>query len=497
MEIEFRERPMQCLREQAVDVLYQEETAELIVPDSYPDVQAIADSSAICCLRDQEVLSGSMTASGAFQASVLYTAEGDGAVCALDAYLPFTAKLAREEIGPDSAGMAELRIRAVDARILNSRKILVRVSYAVRLTAYGKEQLPLWDTDAGEPVQLLRVRETGTFPVEAAEKLATFSESIELPAGEIRKIVKIAPEIQLNERSIVESRAVVKGNVALHLVYLLENGQLGSFDVQLPVSQYLELEQDAAGGTLRTAASFTDFQLEPEESGGYLVTVGLRLQAVVWKQLELPVIADGYCPGRGFEADYESYRIRQSLDEPSMTKNAEGTLRGAIRKLVDCTAWVDFPVCRRSEDEITVGTAVTIHALYYDDEDRLCGETVKTEESGSFALSEGAACYADTDQSGSCFTSMSGDGTLVSCPIAISARCFAERELQGMRSASVGEPLQTAADRPSLIVRRTNGESSLWSIAKDCGATVQAIRDANGLGEETPEGGQLLLIPMV
>ena len=135
MQIEFREKPVRCMRELVVEVLYQEETAELIVPDIYPDVRAVVDASAICCLRDQEVTNGSFSAAGAFQTTVLFTAEETGEVCVQDAWLPFSVRMNRDEIVSGSFGMADLRIRSVDARILNSRKLLVRVSYAIRVSA--------------------------------------------------------------------------------------------------------------------------------------------------------------------------------------------------------------------------------------------------------------------------------------------------------------------------------------------------------------------------
>ena len=498
MDIEFRENPMAYLQEQIVEVLYQEETAELIVPDSSPDVRAVVDSSAVCCLRDQEVQAGSLAVSGAFQGSILYTAEGEEQPFWMDAYLPFTAKLSRDEIRENSCATAELRIRSVDARILNSRKILLRVSYAVRLIAYGPASLPLWDAESEEPVQLLRTTEAGFFPVAAGEKLTSFSESVELPqtGSEVRRIVKTVPEIQLGETAVADDRVVVKGAVQLHLVYLLENGQLGAFDVQLPVSQYIELDGNLSGGTAVVTASLTDFQLDAEDSGDYLATVGLRLQTVVWKRLELPVIADGYCARRAFEAAYDTFRIRQLLDEPAVSGTAEAALSGQPRKLVDCTAWVDFPVCRRGKDEVTAGTSVTMHALYYDEAGQLCGETVRAEESGSFALCDGAVCCADTDRSGGCFVSMGGAGGTISCPVTVRARCFAEKQLQTMRAASVGEPLQEAADRPSLIVRRAGSQDRLWDLAKAAGSTVRAIREANSLEDESLEEGTLLLIPI-
>ena len=65
-----------------------------------------------------------------------------------------------------------------------------------------------------------------------------------------------------------------------------------------------------------------------------------------------------------------------------------------------------------------------------------------------------------------------------------------------MRAASVGEPLQEAADRPSLIVRRAGSQDRLWDLAKAAGSTVRAIREANSLEDECLEEGTLLLIPI-
>lgn len=497
MELEFQEIPMQTLRERIVEVLYQEETAELIVPDSSPDVAAIADYGAVCCLRDQEVLAGSMAVSGAFQASVLYTAEDGVTPYALQAYLPFTAKLMREEIGSSDKGIAEIRMRSVDARILNSRKIMVRVSYAVRMTVYTSETLMTWKTKPDDRVQLLHKTVTGVFPVAAAEKQTTFSESIELPTmGEdVKRILKSQLELQWNEQKTSENKVILKGNVLLHLVYELGSGQLEHFDVQIPISQYLEFSEDISEGVVRLTASVRDYQIDPEEDA-YLVTIGLCMQAVIWKQIEIPTIEDGYCIGNVFEADYETYQIRQSLDHPGAVKNAEGKLQGNVQKMVDCTAWVDFPVCRRSRDAITVEAVVTLHALYYDPSGMLRGETIKTSQSDCFALSEQAVCYADADPSGSCFASGSGTSSSVSCGIGLHLRCFSEQKIQSMKSASVGDALHQKDSRPSLVVRRIGSREPLWNLAKQNGSTVRVIQEANKLDTDTAEENMLLLIPM-
>ena len=69
MQIDFQEERIRCLEERVTEILYQEETAEVIVPDVYPDAAAVAEVSVICCVRDQEVRQGAINVSGTFQAT--------------------------------------------------------------------------------------------------------------------------------------------------------------------------------------------------------------------------------------------------------------------------------------------------------------------------------------------------------------------------------------------------------------------------------------------
>jgi len=58
---------------------------------------------------------------------------------------------------------------------------------------------------------------------------------------------------------------------------------------------------------------------------------------------------------------------------------------------------------------------------------------------------------------------------------------------------TLGEP-KPKTRCPSLILKRAEA-ASLWETAKQCGSTVDAILEANGLTQE-PEPGVMLLIPI-
>ena len=51
------------------------------------------------------------------------------------------------------------------------------------------------------------------------------------------------------------------------------------------------------------------------------------------------------------------------------------------------------------------------------------------------------------------------------------------------------------AGQPSIVLRMVGEGERLWDIAKTYGTTTEDIVQANALGEEAPQAGQLLLIP--
>ena len=92
MECAFEERILSHLHLSADEWLRQEETADMIVPDSSPDAEQILDSYAVCTVRSVECRTGSVLISGGVQAGVIYLAQEETAPRVLESYLPFSIK---------------------------------------------------------------------------------------------------------------------------------------------------------------------------------------------------------------------------------------------------------------------------------------------------------------------------------------------------------------------------------------------------------------------
>lgn len=92
MEFAFEEKTVSHLQLLADEWLRQEETADLIVPDSNPDAVEVVHCFATAVVRSKECQSGCVLISGGIQAGVLYLAQDESTPRLLETYLPFSMK---------------------------------------------------------------------------------------------------------------------------------------------------------------------------------------------------------------------------------------------------------------------------------------------------------------------------------------------------------------------------------------------------------------------
>ena len=91
MELSFHDQRVSYLAQTRYDNLYQEQTEEMTVPETMPEIARIVDCSGMVIVQNKSLDTGSISVSGGIQACVLYVPEGDSpALSRIEVFLPFT-----------------------------------------------------------------------------------------------------------------------------------------------------------------------------------------------------------------------------------------------------------------------------------------------------------------------------------------------------------------------------------------------------------------------
>lgn len=500
MELSFQSHPYHFLRSVMQEVRFQEETAEIIVPDSYPDIATIADCYAEAILRGKDCRDGSVTVAGGIKGVILYNAEDQSYARDLEVYIPFAVKFEHLALTSNAQVHCNMQVRSVDARMINSRKAMLRVNISCEITAYEEGIDVRYHLDGNYPaLQTKETVYTTTVPMETAERSFTINDTIELPLGRpsVSRIYEFRCRPELTDEKLVGNKAVFKGILRCKILYLAENETLCIHEQNFVFSQYCELHTDYDDETVHTQFMITGYDLESEAGTDRQISVSINIlaQCVVNGTKSVTVIEDAYCVGHTLTPQWSECVLEGYLDQQNTTQVIRHRLPGELREILDTTIYWDHPEIVRSTDRMTVKVPATICVLGSDEKGILQMLTAKSEAVYDMALSDGAACHASAVPVGEVLSSLDPGGAEVRGSVLISISCFSREKLRSLCGGEI-EELEADSGCPALIVRAVEKETTLWELAKTYGTTIGDIMAANQLESNVLLRDSMLLLPI-
>lgn len=499
MELEFEKSTCRFLKRALREVQNQELTQEIKLTDGMPDVGRVIGSWGQVILRGKEWRGDSIAFSGGLMVWVLYEPEEGGEMRCLDTWIPFQMKWDL----PGNVNEGDIRIRSLvrftDARSVSPRKIMIRAGVAALAEAMCPAQMDVYiPGEVPEDIQLLSKTYPVRLPVEAGEKAFLMDEELVLPGSSPapEKILYYTVQPQVTDTKVMSNKVVFRGNGNLHMLYRAQDGQLYSWDFELPFSQFGELEGEyslEAQGEI--AMGTTNLELEMDDEGHMRLKCGLVGQYLVDDRQMMQIVEDSYSPLRPVEPRMQPLELPAVLDSRSENIYGEQTIPADANVIVDSVYLPDYPRQRRTADGMEAEIPGMFQVLYYGEDGALRSGTARWEGQWAMKADGGSSIAMDVAPVGRPLASI-GDGSIrMQSETLVRADTVSDQGLPMVTGLEMGQLQEPDPMRPSVILRRM-GDDDLWSMAKGSGSTVEAIRQANGFQEE-PERGRMLLIPVM
>ena len=499
MDLELSRKQFDCYRAEVPLVLTIEEAAESIVPDRSPDAARIVDVSACLQLRSQTIADGRLVAAGTVKMTVLYVAEDVPGIRTLDCDVPFehSAKL------PDGCKNAcvEGRICDSEVRLMNPRKLYIRVNIDWRITPY----LEMSFTTCGEIIEekryaiqtLCEAYDVSLIRAVQEDEFA-FSDEMTIPGGrEIAELLCSRAKLRVTEAKALGSKIVLKGVACVSLLYATGDGTLCAYAEELPFSQLFDAETEYDESSVSASLSLSECEIHTADDR--IVQVRLHLNAFFTLRSTEHVfcITDLYSTVFDLDAQLDTV----SLPQEPQTVITSQSVREQIETGTEVKSVLAADVCfgsvgvRQDGDMLSLRASATLSALYLDEADtplsvhRRIEVTAETNANGEAQATLENVCAGDvtaTVNASGIELRFPADFTLVSMK---TEKCECLSELSA-------EPMQMEDDAPSLVLRALDEGETLWDVAKQYRTTAETILSANELTESSLlEAGSMLLIP--
>lgn len=468
------------------------ETADAIVPDTFPDIGRIVCAYGTAAMRDQSPQSGRILTSGMIQVTVLYEPEQEGSLKRLTVPISFAHIEECEGIDAQSICVVGCQVASVDVTAVNSRKINVNAQLCFAVEAYCAEECEITEGIADYQIELLSAMQTVTLTEHVQTYPLTILDDVVLQDAEGLTILHSSCMLRTSECRTMRGKVVLKGEAEVQCLAMQEDDTVRMLTNTTPFTQILEMPEAEEGDTVcvQLTARETDCRIEQDELLSYTISASALFS--LRRTRGLRQINDLYLPGRTMRMKEEKAMLHSMPPAIAFSADASDTLPTTrhVSHIISAHA-ACCAVKRSAGGDIQMTAAV--HVLFLDAEQRMHALERMLPLSMPCAVSGRVSDVMLTVRA-----SAAGETGIAVNITATGTACAEDRvAFRHITELEVGEP-QPKQEQVSLLLRYIEQEQQLWEIAKECGTTMEAIRHANDLPADAASVGHtVLLIPIL
>lgn len=498
--MDLQKNSMLCYQ-QVLDITHcQEETLEAIVPDACPDIARIISVNGQICLKEKQVADGQISISGQVETTVLYQPDQGGILEKINLRLPYKTQIAAELLTNGDEVFVMPTLLHGEARVLNPRKILVRVDIMLEISGFQCHSLVLSCGVEGaaaqhieERMSIKEIRPLGS----VQSKHFTFDETIPLQGGgNLEELLSIRLFPTCTESKLIGNKLIFKGETDVQVMYLDDQDHLMHSRHSLLFSQIMEVEDMGESGSSSVQVVLESFYVKPTSDGSRSLdlTIDCIAQATVRGETRLELLEDAYSTTHFLTVEKEEYTLVTVAEEfvhPLPQRHIFETER-QVQVVEDSFVSTNKVTQTREGEQLTFECDITLTLLCCDQE----GEYHSLEFSHTIQHSteapSHAVCCCRCQCVGEIFATPTGGGIELRFTPQFIYTLVEGTPISAVSSASIGEPREKG--NTSVVLRLPQQGETLWDIAKSYGTTTTQIIQANQLEDELPIG-KMLLIP--
>ena len=480
-------------------VMRREEAQEAIVSDSMPDIGTILNASGTAMIQQCRCETGTVLCDLDTSVNVIYEAEGEERYCSIPMRIPIHCALDAPNVAEHCRNNASCDVRGVEVKMVNPRKILVKVEVAVHICAYEETKTPYaTDVDSTSSALQTKVEHIPLHIISAvSEKTFPFEDRVSCGNSrrEFSELLSCDLVPYCNEAKIVGSKVIFKGGIRIRMRLLCDDGSLNYEEQELPVSQILDAGNSDEGATVQVSLCVSSFQAMLTGENEIDFRSELYACCAVYDSKELAVLTDAYSTDAPCQTEFATNRGFRLRDQGilSVPFRQMIDLEATSADLLDQSILLSGVSIDTQQDKIKC--CIKVHVVFKD----VDGALLQSEKT----------CFVDLDLNGRQSGHTSTEVTLLEAACVSTVGGMEIRGVFLVQSTSTDEisfcslsqitPLEQSSEaagaRPSAVLRMKREGESLWDLGKAYGATVDDIMAVNQISDENAACNKFLLIP--
>ena len=478
---------------------------DMIVPDSKPDILNTICTSGVVSIYKKEVQEEKMRIDGTINTYIMYMPDGsEDTVRGLNASLDFSENIGIQNCKEGMDDITDIKIKSIEAKVLNGRKISMKATLEVNVRIYSKEEVEIINNmENADNIQILKEDLTVNSLVGSGETKIYAKDNI--PIDSIDNLAEILKaEINLVDKDIKISynKVLTKAEAEVTFMYLTEDNRINKVTYKIPVVGFIDIQDVTEENLCDVNYEIRNIVIKPNSQEEHSIYVEIEIQAKcsVYEIKQINLIQDMYSPTENL--NFETKQIL-TMTEKQSVKNIKQIREKINLNDVENESLIDVDVEPNIINENKINTKIlyegemNLRFIFVNQRMQIdIKETKIPFEYTVENLQNGESLNTNNCLEIKSKDFIIQDGGDINCNIDMETNTNMYRTANINMIDSIQEDGEREEQDYSIMMYIVKKGDTLWKIAKEFGSTIDGIARVNGIEDKNlifP--GQKLFIP--
>ena len=477
---------------------------DCIVPDIKPDIYNIISASGIVTIYKKEVMDGKVRIDGGINTYTIYSSEEDGKkeIRAINYVIDFSQIENIENAKSDQIVEVNTRLKSVETRIVNERKINVKaiLDFDIKLFANTSEEFISGINDITDLQKLERKMIVNSL-LGCSKTKSQVKETISIDSiDNLTEILKVNMDITNKETKISYNKILAKADAKLKIMYLTEDNRISTVSATLPIMGFIDMENISEENVCDMQYEIRNLVIKPNgmQEHSIYVEAEIEITASSYETKEINTIEDLYSPSRNLSFEQKQIKAIQNkkIFHDKYSIREKQLLNVGDEKIYDADVKVNIDNIKIGNEEVELSGNANIIFIHSSNNMNDLGTTTLelpiNYKMICVGMDKDSQVKIDMSIPLQDFTILPGGEVEIKIDIEFMVDSSIETRLNEICDVKEVENRENSGY--NMVIYFTKKGDNLWKIAKEFKSTMQSIKESNSLSQDTLTPGMQLFI---
>jgi len=291
---------------------------DIIVPDIKPDILNTISTSGNICVYKKEVLDEKIKIDGSVNLYLVYLADSDDSTTrSINYNVDFSKSIEIKGCNPDMYLDSNICIKNIESRVLNGRKVNVKIILEICVTLSVQEDINMIEQVKDmEDIQKLNKNISLSQSIGRGQTKIYAKDTLIIDnIDNLVEVLSVDINIINSELKLSYNKVLVKSDANVKIMYLTDDNRICNIEARIPVMGFIDMPNINDDNTCDIIYEIKNIIIKPNNVEEHSIYVEIEIEAMCncYENKQIEIMQDLYSPSKNI--NFKCKNVRTMCDK--------------------------------------------------------------------------------------------------------------------------------------------------------------------------------------